>query len=323
MRRKWFALHAVMMIAAFGADSASAEAKWPSRPVRLVVPVAAGGPADTVARAVGQKLSERWGQSVIIDNKPGANTAIGASEVARAAPDGYTLLQAVNSTLTVNPFTFTKLSYNVQRDFTPISLVATVPIVLFANEKFPAKTFQEFLSLARAHPGKYTIGGGTVGLQLAVERLSRDAKIQLVYVPYKSGSDVTRALAGGDIDLAMDGVAANLPFVKQGKMRALATSDSKRVTVLPEVPTLGELGLKNSDAPLWHAIVAPAGLPREIQQRIQIDLRAVLEMPDIKKRFLELGLAATSSTPDQLKAMIDAETGKLGPLIKELGLKMD
>lgn len=323
MKRTWFCMHAVMLVAAFVAESAAAEAKWPSRPVRIVVPVAAGGPADTVARAVGQKLSERWGQPVIIDNKPGANTAIGASEVARATPDGYTLLQAVNSTLTVNPFTFSKLSYNVKKDFTPISLVATVPIVLFANEKFPAKTFKEFLTLARANPGKYTIGGGTVGLQLAVERLSRDAKIQLVYVPYKSGSDVTRALAGGDIDLAMDGVAANLPFVKQGKMRALATSDAKRVTVLPEVPTLTEMGLKNSDAPLWHAIVAPAGLPRDVQQRVQGDLHAVLEMPDIKKRFLELGLAATSSTPEQLGAMIDTETEKLGPLIKELGLKMD
>ncbi|HKU28166.1 MAG TPA: tripartite tricarboxylate transporter substrate binding protein [Candidatus Sulfotelmatobacter sp.] len=323
MKRTWFCMHAVMLVAAFVAESAAAEAKWPSRPVRIVVPVAAGGPADTVARAVGQKLSERWGQPVIIDNKPGANTAIGASEVARATPDGYTLLQAVNSTLTVNPFTFSKLSYNVKKDFTPISLVATVPIVLFANEKFPAKTFKEFLTLVRANPGKYTIGGGTVGLQLAVERLSRDAKIQLVYVPYKSGSDVTRALAGGDIDLAMDGVAANLPFVKQGKMRALATSDAKRVTVLPEVPTLTEMGLKNSDAPLWHAIVAPAGLPRDVQQRVQGDLHAVLEMPDIKKRFLELGLAATSSTPEQLGAMIDTETEKLGPLIKELGLKMD
>lgn len=323
MKRTWFCMHAVMLVAAFVAESAAAEAKWPSRPVRIVVPVAAGGPADTVARAVGQKLSERWGQPVIIDNKPGANTAIGASEVARATPDGYTLLQAVNSTLTVNPFTFSKLSYNVKKDFTPISLVATVPIVLFANEKFPAKTFKEFLTLVRANPGKYTIGGGTVGLQLAVERLSRDAKIQLVYVPYKSGSDVTRALAGGDIDLAMDGVAANLPFVKQGKMRALATSDAKRVTVLPEVPTLAEMGLKNSDAPLWHAIVAPAGLPRDVQQRVQGDLHAVLEMPDIKKRFLELGLAATSSTPEQLGAMIDTETEKLGPLIKELGLKMD
>lgn len=303
--------------------SASAQLKWPERPVRIVVPVSAGGPADAVARAVGQKLSERWGQAVVIDNKPGANTAIGASEVARSAPDGYTLLQAVNSTLTINPFTFSKLPYNVSKDFVPVSLVATVPIVLFANEKFPAKSFQEFLSLARANPGKYSIGGGTVGLQLAVERLSRDAKIQLTYVPYKSGADVTRGLAGGEIDLAMDGIPANLPFVKQGKMRALAVSDTRRVSVLPEVPTLPELGLKNSDAPLWHAIVAPAGLPADIQAKLQADLGVVLAMPDIKQRFLDLGLEASASTPAMLSSMIVSETEKLGPLIKELGLKMD
>jgi tripartite-type tricarboxylate transporter receptor subunit TctC len=314
---------AVLSTAMFAATSTMAEDKWPSRPVRIVVPVAAGGAADAVARAVGQKLSERWGQAVIIDNKPGANTAIGASEVARSAPDGYTFLQAVNSTLTINPFTFAKLPYNVKRDFAPVSLVATVPIVLFATEKFPAKTFQEFLALARANPGKYSVGGGTIGLQLAVERLSRDAKVQLTYVPYKSGADVTRGLAGGEIDLAMDGIPANLPFVKQGKMRALVVSDANRVPVLPDTPTLPELGLRNSDAPLWHAIVAPAGVPESIRTKVQADLAVVLAMPDIKQRFADLGLTASSSTSAALDGLITSETEKLGPLIKELGLKMD
>lgn len=296
---------------------------WPTRSVRIVVPVAVGGPADAVARAVGQKLSERWGQPVVIDNKPGANTALGASDVARAAPDGYTLLQAVNSTLTINPFTFEKLQYNVKNDFAPVSLVATVPIVLFATEKFPAKTFPEFLALVRANPGKFSIGGGTVGLQLAVERLSRDANIKLTYVPYKSGADVTRDLAGGQIDLAMDGIPANLPFIKQGKMRALAVSSPQRVSVLPDVPTLPELGLKNSDAPLWHAIVAPAGIPKNVQQKIQSDLQAVLTMPEIRQRFVDLGLEATPSTSEALGSLITTESNQLGPLIKELGLKMD
>lgn len=321
--RRAFACTAVAAVAIAGIGNTWADGKWPTHPVRIVVPVAAGGPADAVARAVGQKLGERWGQPVVIDNKPGANTAIGASEVARSAPDGYTLLQAVNSTLTINPFTFAKLPYNVQKDFVPVSLVATVPIVLFATEKFPAKTFPEFLALAKANPGRYTIGGGTVGLQLAVERLSRDARIRLTYVPYKSGADVTRGLAGGEIDLAMDGIPANLPFVKQGKMRALAVSDARRVAVLPDVPTLPELGLHDSDAPLWHAIVAPAGIPKDVQARIQADLGVVLAMPDIRKRFQDLGLEASSSTPEALSAMIASETEKLGPLIKDLGLKMD
>lgn len=321
--KRTFTLAAIASAALLGSPFVAAEDKWPTRPVRIVVPVAAGGPADAVARAVGQKLSERWGQPVIIDNKPGANTAIGASEVARSPADGYTLLQAVNSTLTINPFTFAKLPYNVKRDFAPISLVATVPIVLFATEKFPAKTFQEFVSLARANPGKYTVGGGTVGLQLAVERLSRDAKVQLTYVPYKSGADVTRALAGGEIDLAMDGIPANLPFVKQGKMRALVVSDTARVAVLPDVPTLPELNLRNSDAPLWHAIVSPAGVPESIRTKLQADIAVVVAMPDIKQRFADLGLTAAHSTSEALDAMIRSETEKLGPLIKELGLKMD
>ncbi|WP_066739307.1 tripartite tricarboxylate transporter substrate binding protein [Cupriavidus sp. D384] len=314
---------AVGLVAMLTSPYSVAKSEWPTRAVRVVVPFGPGGPADVVARAIGQRLSERWGQSVIIDNKPGGNTTIGAVDVVRAAPDGYTLLQAINSTLTVNRFTFSKLPYNVQSDFVPISLVANVPVVLVSNPKVPAKSMAEFLALARAHPGKYTIGGGTVGLQLAAERLSRDAKIQLQYVPYKSGADVTRALAGGEIDMAVDGIAANLPFIRQGKMRALATNDTKRIPALPDVPTLAEAGLMNSEAGLWHAILAPRGLPKDIQQKIQHDIAAVLSLPDIRQRFAELGMEATASTSEELSQKIESESKALGPLIKDLGLKMD
>lgn len=316
-------LAAVLCFAAASQNALSQATRWPSHTVRLIVPFAAGGAADVVARTLGQHLSERWGQPVVIDNRPGGNTAIAATETARARPDGYTLFQAINSTLTVNQFTFGKLPYDVARDFTPVALVATVPIVLLAGEKLPAKNVADLVAKARANPGKITVGGGSVGIQLAVERFSRDAKVQFQYVPYKSGVEVTRALLSGEVDLAMDAVGANVPYIKSGKVRVLATNDPQRMTQYPDVPTLAELGFKNSEAGLWHAILAPAGLPHDVQAKISEDLRAVLELPDVKERFVSLGIEGRWGGPDRVVEAIRVESSKFGPLIKELGIRME
>jgi tripartite-type tricarboxylate transporter receptor subunit TctC len=298
-------------------------AQWPTRPVRWIVPFAAGGTADATARNIAQKLTERWGQQVVVDNKPGANTAIAATEAARAAPDGYTLFQAINSTLTLNQFTFTKLPYDVAREFTPISVIASVPLIFVANDSLPAKTMPEFIAYTKAHPGAVTIGSGNVGIQLGVERFIRDADLKVTYVPYKSGADVTKGLLSGEIQVGLDGVPAYPPFLKTGKLRALATNSAKRISLLPDVPTLAEIGLKNSETPVWHGVLAPAGLPMEIQKKIAADLKAVLAMPDLRERMENLGLEPMWLGPDDFKALIKSESAYMGPLAKDLGIKMD
>lgn len=300
-----------------------AQGAWPAKPVRWIVPFGAGGAADVIARTVAQKLSEKWGQQVLVDNKPGANTVIGATEGMRAAPDGYTLFQAINSTLTLNPFTFSKLPYDPIRDFTHIALIAAVPMVIISNNTLPAKSIPELIALAKANPGTITMGGGSVGIQLAVERFSRDANVKFTYVPYKSGIEVTKGLLSGEIQAGIDGASQYIPLVKSGKVRILATNGPHRVAALPDVPTLAELGLRNSEAGLWHGVLAPAGLPKDIKQKIEADLRDVLALPDVKDRMFGLGVEPMWGNSEQFVKLIETESAALGPLAKDLGLKMD
>lgn len=307
-----------------GALCAGAQpATWPTKPVRWIVPFAPGGPGDVTGRLIAQKLSERWGQQVVVDNKAGANTVIGAVEAARAAPDGYTLFQPMNSTLTINQFAYAKSPYDPLRDFTHIGVMATVPLLVVVNDTMPAKTMAELIALAKRHPGTVTIGGGNVGQQLAVERFARDSGAQIRYIPYKSGADVTKGLLSGEIQAGFDGVPAYPPFLKSGKLRALATNSPKRISLLPEVPSLVELGLNNSEAPVWHALVAPAGLPNDIKLKIAKDVQAVLAMPDVKERLASLGMEPAWMGPDEFVKLIKSESAVMGPLVKDLGIKMD
>lgn len=322
-RREWILGGLGAAALAAGPAPARASDAWPARSVRWIVPFAAGGTADATARLIAQKLGERWGQQVVVDNKPGANTAIGAVEAARAAPDGYTLFQAINSTLTINPYTFAKLPYDPQRDFTPIGQIASVPLIFVANDTLPAKTLQELVALARRSPGTVTVGGGSVGMQLAAERFVRDSGAKINYVPYKSGADVTKGLLSGEIQAGIDGVPAYPPLLKAGRLRVLATNSPRRIAALPEVPTLGELGLKQSEAPVWHALLAPAGLPAEIQKRIAADLQQVLALPELRERMATLGLEPTWAGADDYLKLVKAESAYMGPLVKDLGIRMD
>lgn len=299
------------------------QAAWPTKSVRWIVPFGAGGAADAVARTLAQKLSEKWGQPVLVDNRPGANTVIGASEGMRAAPDGYTLFQAINSTLTLNPFTFSKLPYDPIRDFTQIALIAGVPMVFVSNDTLPAKSIPELIALAKTRPGIITVGGGSVSIQLALERFSRDAGVKFTYVPYKSGIDVTKGMLSGEIQVAIDGAVAYLPHAKTGKVRILATNSPQRAGSLPDIPALAEFGLRNSEAGLWHGLMAPMGLPKNIKQKIEADLRVVLALPDVKERMTSLGLEPMWGTSEQFIKLIETESAAMGPLAKELGLKMD
>jgi tripartite-type tricarboxylate transporter receptor subunit TctC len=306
-----------------GSFAMAQSAQWPTKPVRWIVPFAPGGPGDVTARIVAQKLSERWGQQVFVENKPGANTVIGAVEAAKAAPDGYTLFQPMNSTLTINQFAMTRIPYDSVRDYSHIGVIASVPLLVVVNDTMPAKSITELIALAKANPDTVTVGGGNVGQQLAVERFARDAGIKLRYIPYKSGADVTKALLSKEIQAGFDGVPAYPALLKAGSLRALATNSPRRISLLPDVPALAEFGLKNSDAPLWHAVVAPAGLPPDIKARIASDIQAVLLMPDVKERFAGLGLEPTWVPGDEFVKLIQTESAAMGPIVKELGIKMD
>ena len=315
-----------VVTAVLGASALSAWAQqgtsWPTHTVRWIVPFAAGGTADATARHIAEKLSQRWGQQVMIDNKPGGHTLIAAVDAARAAPDGYTLFQAINSTLTINQSTFSKLPYDPLRDFTHIGVIASVPLIFVANDTLPAKTMQEFIALARSRPDTVTVGGGSVGMQLQAERFMRDAGVKFRFIPYKSGADVTKGLLSGEIQAGIDGVPAYPPLFKAGKLRLQATNSPKRISSLPQVPTLVELGLKNSEAPVWHGLVAPAGLPEAIRKKIAADLQVVLKMPDLQERMAALGLEATWADADEFVKLIRSEAANMEPLVKDLGIKM-
>lgn len=302
---------------------AAGQAPWPQRPVRWVVPFGAGGPSDVVARLMALKLGERWGQSVVVDNKPGANTIIGATDVARAAPDGYTLFQPLNSTFSINKFAYGKLPYDLDRNFQPIALLATLPGVFVSNDTLPIKSIADLVRQARENPGKVTVGGATVGLQIGIEMFARDAQISLQYVPYKSGVEVTRALLAGEINVGFDPVVANAPYIKQGKLHALASNGPTRTAALPEMPTLAELGYRNSEAVILHPLLAPAGTPPEIVTRIQNDVRVVLEQPDVVERFRALGFEPTWKTAAEVREALHADAARMGPIIKSLGIKLD
>lgn len=304
-----------------GAAHAQEDA-WPTRAVRWIVPFGAGGTADAAARHIAKKLTERWGQQVIIENRPGGNTAIAASEAARAAPDGYTLFQPMNSTFTVNPFVFAKLPYDPKRDFTPISMLVSVPLIIVVNDSMPAKTLAEYVSIAKQKPDSVTMGGGDVGVQLNAERFLRSADLKVRYVPYKTGADVMRGLLSSEIQSGLDGVPAYPPYIKSGKLRPLATNSPTRITTLPDVPTLTELGFKDAGGPLWHGLVAPAGLSSALQQKISADVKAVLAMPDLRARIQELGLEPNWLSKADFVAQIDRETAQMEPVIKELGIKL-
>jgi len=317
-------LAALVLMGASVLSATAQTATWPNRPVRLIVSYAAGGSADGLGRYVAQKLSERWGQNVIVDNKPGGNTIISALEAVRAAPDGYTLYQVINSTLTMNPFVSSKLPYDPVRDFTTIARMATVPMIWAATEKLPVKTMQEFVVYAKAHPNEVTVGSAAVVSQAAVEQFARDWGLKFRLVPYKSGVEITRALLAGEIDAGFDGPTVYPQHIKTGKVRGLATTGSKPLEMFGgAVPAMAETGLQKTELPVWYAMIAPAKLLDPIRNKIAADLKEIMALPDVRAKLSELGMQSSWSSADDLAKLIRTESGIVGPLVKDLGIKID
>jgi tripartite-type tricarboxylate transporter receptor subunit TctC len=289
---------------------------YPTKPIRLIAPFAGGGALDLIARSVGQKLSESFGRSVIVDNRAGASGAIGSEIVAKSAPDGYTLLLGATTTHGINPALNPKLPYDAVKDFTPISLVATIPHILVVNPAVPAKTIPEFVRLAKAKPGM-TFGSAGHGSphHLAGEMLKSMAHIDLSHVPYKGSGPAMVDLMGGQIQLMSVELAAAAPYIKEGRMRPLAIATAKRVPDV-DLPTMTELGYPGFEVTAWYAVFGPAGIPAPIVSKLYSEIVKGLKEPDLQERFRSLGATPVGTTPAELGAHVKAELARWTKVIK-------
>jgi tripartite-type tricarboxylate transporter receptor subunit TctC len=298
---------------------------YPSKPIRLVVPFPPGGPLDVVARAIGQKVGEAWGQPIVVDNRPGAGGSLGADIVAKSAPDGYTIVMGALSTHAVNVSLYGKLPYDPIKDFAPITLVAITPNVLVLNPGLPANTVGELISYAKANPGKLSFGSGSNGSagHLAGELFKVDAGVDMVHVPYKGGAPAMQDLLSGQIQLMFDNLANSMPQVKAGRLKALAVTTAKRSALVPELPTLTEAGVPNFDIYTWFGLLAPAGTPRDIIAKWNAEVTKVLSAPDVRERLHAQGAEPAPGTPEQFAALIRSEIPKYAKIIKDSGAKVD
>ena len=280
---------------------------YPSKPVRLVVAFAPGGGTDIIARLVAQKLTERWGQAVVVDNKPGASGNIGADFVAKSAPDGYTLLMAFSSH--ASNAALSKLPFDINKDFSAISLVASAPAVIVANPNLPAKTLAELIAYAKANPGAIKYGSSGIGtpVHLAGELMSQLAGIQMVHVPYKGIAPAMAAILAGDIQISYAAVLSGQAHFKSGRLRPLAVAAKTRYPTLHDVPTAAEAGLPGFEVDFWYALLGAGGMPAALVERIQRDTNAVLTTPEMKDSLLAQGCIAVGSQPDELNALIARE----------------
>ena len=296
---------------------------YPAKPVRMIVGFAPGGGTDVTARAVVQELSEGLAQRVVIDNRPGANGVVGTEITAKSPPDGYTILM-VNLGHTVNPGLYPKLPYDSIRDFAPISLVATLPHLLVLHPSLPAKSFAEFVRLARKQPGAINYGSGGQGASshLAMELLLKATNTKLVHVPYKSGGLSAAALLAGEIMTSFNTIPSALSYVKAGRLRAIGVSSLQRSVSVPDVPTIAEMGYPGFSASGMTGLLAPAGTPTEAINRIHSEVVKLLKIPNVEQRFLTLGLEQVGNTPAEFAQYIKADIEKWTKLIKELNLTL-
>jgi tripartite-type tricarboxylate transporter receptor subunit TctC len=298
---------------------------WPSRPVRLLVPFAAGaGINDIMARLVGQHLGAGLGQPVVIENRAGAGGIAGTEAAAKAAPDGYTFLMT-NVSLVTSAYLYPKLPYDPQKDFVPVTLVATSPLMLVVHPSVAAKSVQELVALAKANPGRLNFGSGGVGStpHLSAELFKSAAGIDAVHVPYKGGAPALNDLIGGQLSFMIENVPGTMPFVKQGRLRALAITSAQRSPLEPALPTMVESGVPGYEVVGWQGLFAVAGTAPDIVARLQADVGKVLRLPEVRERLAALGAEPVGSTPEEFGAFIRAERTRWGRIIREKGIRSE
>lgn len=298
---------------------------YPARPIRFVVPFPAGGGTDVVARALGEKLSTRLGQPIIVDNKPGAGTTIGMEATAKSAPDGYTFLLGSISGHAIVSQTYTKLSFDIRRDLAPVTRIGYGAMALVVPQSMRANSVKELIALAKTNPGKLTFASsGTGGLiHLTGELFKHAAGVDMVHVPYKGTTQIIPDILAGRIDMALDSLPAYVPHLESGKLRALAVSSRQRSALLPNLPTMAEVGLPGVVSSADYALYAPVGTPKEVIALVNREMHAVLQMPDIRTKLGLLGIELAASTPEALQAELHDEFAKWGKLIREANIKLE
>lgn len=304
---------------------AQTAANFPNKPVRFIAPFPPGGSTDLLARLVAQKLTESWGQQVVVENRGGAAGTIGVELAARAAPDGYTIVMGHVGTFGVNPTLYPKLSYDAVRDFAPITVLATVPNGMAVHPSLPVKTARDFVALARARPGEllYASGGSGSASHLAGEYLKLLTKINMVHVPYKGTAPAMISMISGETTMTITGMVALGPHIKSSRLKLLGVATLKRLTIMPDVPTLNESGVPGYDANQWYGVLAPAATPRDIVAKLHADIVKVLARTDVKERLAADGAEAVANTPEQFAAHIKAEIAQWAPVVKASGAKPD
>lgn len=307
-----------------GAQSAST-GSWPNKPIRYIVPFAAGGTTDILARVVGEKLGAALGQTIVVDNKPGQGGSAGAAELARAAPDGYTIGGGTISSHAINATLYDKLPYDPVTSFAPITLYATQPNVLLLHPSVPANNLREFIALLKANPDKYNFGsaGNGTSQHISGELFKTLAGVKMQHVPYRGSGQMIPELLGGTLTVAFDNIATAIPHIKSGKLKALAVTTAQRSGVAPDVPTMAESGLAGYELSSWQAVFAPAGTPPAIVDRLYTEISRILKMPDVSKRLTDMGLDLSGMPPAELAVMVKADVPRLGKVVKDSGAKAE
>lgn len=298
---------------------------YPRRPIRLVVPFAPGGPTDILARAIGQKLTEQWGQQIIVDNRPGASGNIGADLVAKSQPDGYTLLMGTVATHGINPGLYKKMPYDAVKDFSPICRVAAVPNILVVHPSVSARTVNDLISLAKAKPGQlnYSSSGNGTASHLAAELFKSMGKAEIVHIPFKSAAPAISALLGGQVHVSFSSVVPTIPHLKENRLRALGVSTLTRLSLLPDVPTISEAGVSGYESIGWTGLLAPASTPERVITQVNRDLVRALNTPEMRNMLESSGAVVVASKPAEFAEFIKTELSKWAKVIEVSGARLD
>ena len=309
-----------LALAAF--SGAAAAQAFPTKPMRIIVPFAPGGATDVLARTFGGEMQKHWGQTVVVENKPGAGGNIGAEAGAKAAPDGYTLTLVAHGFMSVNPHVYRNLGYDSVRDFAPVTQLVDAPLLLVVNPNVPIKSVREFVDYAKANPGKLVIGNGGAGTaqHLAGELLTSMAGIKALHVPYKGSAPATTDLLGGQTQAQLDNMVTFVSHVKAGKLRPLGVSSAKRAALFPDVPTIAEAGVPGYESGTWYGVTAAGGTPADVVAKINAELVRIMKQPEIAQKLADMGLVPVGSSPEQFGAFIRAQRELAGKLVKQAGL---
>lgn len=315
----------VLLLIALTAAAASVAQPYPSKPVRFLVGYAPGGATDINARIVALKLTEMWGQQVVVDNRPGASGTIAAELTAKAAPDGYTLLVAPQTSVVAAPLIFRKVGFDTLKDFAALSIIGSTPLLLVVHPSLPPKTFKEFTSFMKSNASRLSYATGGIGStpHFAAELLSISLGVKMVHVPYKGENPAVADIISGQIPLMFSNISAVLPFVKAGRVRALAITSPKRSPLAPGYPTVAESGFPDFDVATWAGLYAPAAINRELGARISGDIAKVIRMPDVKERMANQGIDPVGSTPDEHLAYVKSEFTRIGRVAREANIRAD